>query len=85
MDDKVANKFLEHLVQMEDRITKKIDQHYDEFVEFKDGIYNHLDAVIGELKTTREEQSSLSHRTSRLEDRVEIIEKVPVVAHSIKK
>jgi hypothetical protein len=44
-----------------------------------------MDSVYVEVLDFRDEQKSLSHKSSELEDRVEAIEKVPAVAHSIKR
>lgn len=82
--NKKANGIIDHMFKMEARLNHKIEAYRDEFTEFKNGVYDHIDAVLGELKTTREEQISLSHRTSNLEGQVETIQKIPVIAHSIK-
>lgn len=56
----------------------------DEIVKFKDQILTRLDEVMGELKTSREEQTVISGRTyenvEALEDhetRIEKLEKIP--------
>ena len=42
----------------------------------KDDFYKTMDKIMGELKTIREEQILLSHRTSDHEDRLEKLEKI---------
>ena len=44
------------------------------FLPTKDDFYNKMDEVMGELKTSREEQIMLSHQVSGHEDRIEKIE-----------
>ncbi len=85
MDDKNANKIFTHLFQMEDRLNNKLESYHNEITEFKDGVHTRIDEVMGELIRIREEQSFSGHRISNLEERVETIEKVPVIAHTIKK
>lgn len=57
----------------------------NEFDEFKDGAYGKMDLIIGELKTIRLEQATHQLNHDRIQDRIERIEAVPVVAHELKK
>ena len=42
----------------------------------KDEFFSKMDEVVGELKTTREEQTTLSHRVSNHEGRLKSLEKI---------
>jgi len=42
----------------------------------KEEFFSKMDEVIGELKTTREEQTSLSRQVSNHEDRLKVFERI---------
>jgi|TARA_B100001971_G_C18173631_1_gene528648 BMFP domain-containing protein YqiC len=52
---------------MEKRLEKKI-------TEFKDETLNHVDAVMKEVVTTREEQAAIGHRVDNHEERITTLE-----------
>lgn len=81
MDDSTAQRVFDYL----SKIDTKIEAYRDEIVDFKDGVHDKMDKVLGELVKIRTEQSVSSNRMSDIEERVEKIESIPVIAHSINK
>ncbi len=73
----IANRFDEV-----EALIKNSDQN---IAEFKDGVYNKMDSVYGEVLTVRQEQAAHQLDHDRINDRFEKIEAVPVVAHELKK
>ena len=61
---------IEDVIERKELVTKSDLSH----LPTKDEFYTKMDAVMGELKTIREEQTLLSHRVSNHEDRIEKIE-----------
>lgn len=59
------------LADSKDEILDKVDQS---LIQFRSGIFDKLDQVIGELKTNREEREVTSHQVTDHENRLEIIE-----------
>ncbi|MBI2011385.1 hypothetical protein HYS91_01320 [Candidatus Daviesbacteria bacterium] len=57
----------------------------EELGEFKNGTYDRLDKVIGELKTIREEQAAHSQEHEDINEILSKIKSGSMVAHSIKK
>lgn len=53
--------------------------------EFKDGAYNKMDAVYGEVMKMRHEQAAHRQEHDDVDERLDKIEAVPVVAHELKK
>lgn len=47
----------------------------EQLTDFRSGVYEKLDQVIGELKAMREEQLVTSHALVKHEDRIEDLEK----------
>lgn len=60
------------IVQEENRSTK--DELKDDIRNFKSEIINHVDAVMEEVKTMREEQSAIIHTLTDHEKRIDKIE-----------
>ena len=50
-----------------------------------DRILNAINQVLKELPTTRQEQIVLSQQMNEVQDRLELIETTPTVAHELKK
>lgn len=57
----------------------------EEFTEFKDQIFNRIDAVFKELIAMREEQAGHSLRHEDAEDRLSAVEKIPAIASELRK
>ncbi len=62
-----------------DEIKQIVDEKLDEKIKIlptKDEFFSKMDEVVGELKTIREEQTILTHKTSGHEDRIVSLEKI---------
>ena len=59
--------------QIED-LTRGIVKEEIKNLPTKKEFFSKMDEVVGELKTTREEQSTLSNQVSNHEDRLEVLE-----------
>lgn len=57
----------------------------EDFTEFRDQIFNRIDAVFKELIAMREEQAGHSLRHEDVEDRLNAVEKIPVIALELRK
>lgn len=53
--------------------------------EEQNRVYNLVDKVLGEVKSMRMEQAANYQRDQDLEVRVEKIERIPVIAHELKR
>lgn len=81
MDDKQ----LQVLIGMFNQITSKID-HLEEIVSKRnDDVFTKMDAVYGEVISVRQEQVAHQLSHNRIDEVIEDIKSVPVIAHELRK
>ena len=73
-------------------LEKKIAGYREEIVEFKDGVYDKMDAVYKEVLTFRDEevmhqggQDRIQEQVDDHENRIKKLERPPVTVHRIRK
>lgn len=67
------------------RLDEKIDLYRNEIDSFKDDLMTKIDAVYKEVLDMRQEQIVHFEQHSKINDRLDVVEAIPAVAHELKR